>query len=1520
MTINTTLLKAFRPAILDSEKKLWGFSLTLSNLVSTRNWGVGDFSDLQNLLKWASARGAALLNLQPLHEPLPNDDGSTEYTSARFIDPIYIDVESVLDFRESNEIQRKYFSPTHRERLEGWRQAEVIDFVSIRKAKHEALLECFQHFREAHLISFTHRGQEFREFQKSEGEPLHLYALFKSIEHHLQANKNEPIRFQEWPEQFKDKNSQSVRDFESANQERLEFFQYLQWQADQQLRELGEYCLRVQFALGLGMTITDAISKEGADSWAGYPPPLSPNASPEVLARTMRYAGAVNVSAHGLQKLASSQKGLNGSRAELKHVLEMLARESHRGQCLVMIEESETEFNYDPQTEEDQPVSLCQFWNFLPILPFSQIKIEASDYAALDEIPEDCAVTFAKQMGPNFAQFWEGVDLETDSQELADKNRQTLNNLVEERVFNRISILRLLEEENLLPSGVTIDPASVPKATPELIAAVYSLIASSQAKLVLFQLEEAFPRRNATINGGADFARDLGRNENAGLIIDSLQRLRESNHGSQTRTETESKNESHLTLIPRATYRLQFNSQFTFSDAIKLVPYLARLGVSHVYASPLLKARPGSMHGYDITDHKCLNPEIGNLETFDDFVGVLKEHKMGLILDIVPNHMGIGPDNAWWMDVLENGPASIYSEYFDIDWEPVKHALYGKVLLPILGESYGQILRDGKITLEFEPENGHLFLRYFDHRLPLNPVSYPIVLGHRLEILKERMGIHCEAIDEYQSILSALERLPVHTEKIGFAERIREKRVQMQRLASLCDNNPEVVKFINQNITEIQAVADNIEAQERLHELLSMQPYRLCDWRVASDEINYRRFFDVNDLAAVRTEDARVWSEMHSFLMELIEARKIEGLRIDHPDGLYDPAGYFMTLQQEAAKRLDVRFETGPSENFHSSANLPFYVVVEKILAPFEHIQSNWLVQGTTGYDYLNTVLGLLIDTSNKEKFDEIYRRFTGLQTPYDQVRLKCKHLILDSVLASELNMLAHRLSQIAESSWYYRDFTLSSLRIALRQTVANFPIYRTYVGSTNADKKARHYIDWATRQAEKQSPGLNPNIFQFIRNVLTLDLLDTIATNLHGERRGLAEDVRTFAMKFQQFSGPVMAKSVEDTTFYRYNRFVCLNEVGGEPERFGITASAFHFQNLQRQQRRPFEMIATSTHDTKRAEDVRARLAVLSELPDLWEQKVTEWSQLNRSCKTNIEGDYAPDKNDEYFIYQTLVGALPLDSFAVDRTERLVQFKERIQQYALKAAREGKTYTSWIKLNPGYEQALTDFIEKILTPCATNNFLEDFLLFTSRISHFGLINSLTQTLMKMASPGVPDIYQGCELWDFSLVDPDNRRPVDFEARDSLLATLSVSEQATFEKSTDSSLQEKRASLLKEITADLSDGRAKLLITSTCLHLRENSPELFTKGSYIPIETENHIVAFAREYEGKWCVVAAPLLTAELQSKTDSKEQKIHLPKQLANKVLFNVLSQQEIQSKNGSINCQDLFTQFPVAVLTAIV
>ena len=875
--------------------------------------------------------------------------------------------------------------------------------------------------------------------------------------------------------------------------------------------------------------------------------------------------------------------------------------------------------------------------------------------------------------------------------------------------------------------------------------------------------------------------------------------------------------------IPVSTYRLQFNYSFTFKDATKLIPYLNTLGITHCYASPYLKALPGSLHGYDVVDPASLNPEIGSSDDFSEFIEMLKTHGMGQILDVVPNHMGItDPANLWWQDVLENGPSSRYARYFDIDWEPVKEELENKVLLPILGDQYGIVLENQEIQLCFE--DGVFYLQYYENRLPLDPGTWELILSYNLEELIESLSESDTHLQEFKSILTALSHLPPRTEvnPDRIEERYREKEVIRRRLLVLTQKSPSISTFLQQNIRLINGTKGNHQSFDLLDTIVSNQSYRLAYWRVAAEEINYRRFFDINELAAIRIEEPEVFKEIHQLVLRQLREGALTGIRIDHVDGLYDPRAYLIQWQYWAEKHLN-----HPPD----SKGRFLYILVEKILGKNEPLSEDWATHGTTGYDFLALVNNVFVQPENRKAFDQIYNRFIKQSFNWDELVYRCKELIMSSSMSSEINVLGHQLNLLSERNRRTRDFTLNSLTHAVREIIACFPVYRTYVTpppSEDVKDHDRAFIRLAVARAKRRNPAVNNLVFDFIRMLLL---------KLPGEASDWNwEEACPFVMKFQQTTSPVMAKGVEDTAFYIYNRLVSLNEVGGEPEQFGIPLSAFHERMVERQLKWPQGLSATSTHDTKRGEDVRARLNVLSEIPKEWRKHLALWHRLNKKAKTTIDDQIVPDRNEEYLLYQTLLGSWP--SSDLD-DQNYQDFIERIQSYMIKALREAKVHTSWLNPDESYESAVRGFIASILTRSRRNAFLDDFLHFQRELARYGIYNSLTQLLVKITAPGTPDFYQGTELWDLNLVDPDNRRPVNYEHRFQLLEELKSA-----------STPKEKAAQLRAALEDPQDGRIKFLVMLRALQFRKEYHSLFLHGSYQPLEAfgekSQHLCTFAR--------------------------------------------------------------------------
>ncbi|HEV7404800.1 MAG TPA: malto-oligosyltrehalose synthase [Chthoniobacteraceae bacterium] len=882
--------------------------------------------------------------------------------------------------------------------------------------------------------------------------------------------------------------------------------------------------------------------------------------------------------------------------------------------------------------------------------------------------------------------------------------------------------------------------------------------------------------------------------------------------------------------IPTATYRLQFNKDFTIEMACALVPYLKELGISHFYLSPIFKATPGSTHGYDINDHNQLNPEVTTREEYARFAREVTEAGMGIIVDFVPNHMGIAEAaNTWWMDVLENGPSSQHALFFDIDWQPLKRELENKVLLPILGDQYGRVLEKGELKLVFS--DGVFTVHYYSTVLPVEPVSTRKILQAALRSVRE--GAAAEAILEMESILTALDHLPARTETEAgkVAERAREGTIIKRRLRTLCEGFPKVCEAIEQATEQIQAPGDE-HAYDEFDKLLNAQNYRLSFWRVAGEEINYRRFFDINGLAAIRMERGEVFEAAHRLIFELIKNNEVHGLRIDHVDGLYHPRRYLAKLQSRYAETLGL-----------SGVTNGLYLLVEKILGNDEHLRADWPVHGTTGYEFANQALAVLIDRDAQPVLTAAYRDYVDAPPRFHELVYQSKLVVMRTTMASEVNVLGAMLNRLSETNRWYRDFTLNLCTAAVRELIACFPVYRTYITPDAAPSED----DWkvisrAIDLARRRNPTLDRTVFEFLHDVLLPK-----AEDLHP----VDEVARLeFVMKFQQCSGPIMAKGVEDTAFYNFNRLIALNEVGGEPGIFGGSLKTFHGQNEARLAEFPHCMTATSTHDTKRSEDVRMRIAALSELPEEWARLVAQWTEANAAHEQKVDGETAPSRAEQYLLYQTILGAWPFELMPGASEEYDYEsLVKRLQAYMEKAIHEAKVKSSWIEPNQAWDEAARDFTAAILKREPGNAFLESFVPFAQKTAQLGMVNSLAETVLKCTVPGVPDFYQGNEIWDLSLVDPDNRRPVDYDLRRRLLASLKNAPPA-------------------ELMARWPDGRVKLLVTQRLLQLRGEQPALFAKGSYTPVEAVGEfgecVIAFTREWEAQKLLVIVPRFSSRV--------------------------------------------------------
>ncbi len=875
----------------------------------------------------------------------------------------------------------------------------------------------------------------------------------------------------------------------------------------------------------------------------------------------------------------------------------------------------------------------------------------------------------------------------------------------------------------------------------------------------------------------------------------------------------------------RATYRLQLRPDAGFDAAAEIADYLAALGVSHVYTSPYLQAAPGSTHGYDVVDPRRVNTELGGAAAHERFVARLHEVGLGHVIDVVPNHMAItGSENPWWWDVLENGQASRYARYFDVEWHGPEERLRDVVLLPVLGDHYGRVLEAGQLRLHHA--GGRFEIRYGEHAFPIAPRS----LDRLLAEAAARSGSQRLAF-----VADVLESLPPSTEvdDASIDRRHRDKEIARALLADIVGDEPGAGPAVDEVVARINADPDAFD------ELLGRQNYRLAYWRTAGSDLSHRRFFDVDTLAGLRMERERVFRETHELVLSWIESGIVDGMRVDHPDGLRDPQQYLERLRAAAPGA---------------------WIVVEKVLEPGERLRERWPVQGTTGYDFLELAGGLFVDPDGEGPLSDVYADFIGERLDYAELTHEARYLVLSQTLGSDLNRLTALLSDVAEGHRRHRDYTRHQLFSALREILAAFPVYRTYVRADagQLDDADVRYVNDAIAAARARRQDLEEDLFDFISDLLAL--------RITGEREA------EFVMRFQQLSGAVMAKGVEDTAFYRYARLLSLNEVGADPALFGRSVDAFHARCVEARQRRPLAMLTTSTHDTKRSEDVRARISLLSEMPGAWAEAVGRWRAMNERHRRDGE----PDRNIEYLVYQTLVGAWPIEP-------------ERMLAYVTKAAREAKARTSWIDVNTSYESALTAFVLGILGDEA---FRRDLEAFVAPLVHLGRVNSLAQTLLKLAAPGIPDIYQGTELWDLSLVDPDNRRPVDFDRRRDLLAWLDGS------------------CTPGEIMARDDDGAPKLWLIRQALRLRRERAEAFgPRGVYTPLhargERAAHVVAFSR---GETVVAVAPRLVHGLRG--DWRDTELELPAGEWHDVLSGA------DHPGGARRMDELLARFPVALL----
>ncbi|HUJ88289.1 MAG TPA: malto-oligosyltrehalose synthase [Burkholderiales bacterium] len=1511
--------RCWRPAALEDDARLWGPSLQLYSLRSRRNWGMGDFTDLLHLIEQWAARGAAVIGLNPLHALFPHNPAhASPYSpSSRLaLNVLYLDVEAIDELRDCEPAQRLLRAPRFQARLAALRDAPLVDYAGVREAKFELLELLYAQFRARHLERGSTRAQQFRAFQAAHGDALRRHALYDALQERFHRADPEVWGWQVWPEPYRDPAGEAAARFAAEQLARVEFYEYLQWQAERQLARAAERCAALGLALGLYLDLAVSVDRAGSDAWAaqdvyalgasvGAPPddfnlkgqdwglpPLRPDRLRATLyglyiaalRQAMAHAGALRIDhVMGLMRLfwiphdAPAASGAYVHYA-LDEMLAILALESHRNKCLVIGEDLGTVADEMRAALARAGVLSCR------LLWFE--RDAAGEFKPPEQFPREALVAVSTHDLPTLAGWWEGDDLALRERLGLYPDEAVHAAQVAERAADRARLLRALERRRLAP----------PEPPRGLVDAVHAYVAATPSRVMMLQLEDALGvREQANLPGTTDqhpnwrrklplALEDMAAEPGIGTLAGTLARLRPRPAQASAAVVGASAR------VPRATYRLQLNRDFTFLDAVGLVPYLAKLGVSHVYCSPVLRARPGSAHGYDVVDHNQINPELGGREGFERFVAALRAQDMGLLLDVVPNHMGVmGADNAWWMDVLENGEASAYAGWFDIDWHPVNAELEGKVLVPVLGEHYGITLERGELALAWEPDAGTFAVRYHQHRFPVAPREYPSILALAERALAARPATRA-AVDELAGLRAAFGGGPAE-----------EVPALKQRLLRLARTQPDVARAIDAALSEL-----NAPPGDALHRLLEAQHYRLAYWRVASDEINYRRFFDINDLAALRMENEAVFQATHALVLALAADGEVDGLRIDHPDGLYDPKQYFARLQQAYARAAGIALPA--SEAPEARPARPLYVVAEKITARHEHVPESWALHGTTGYRFGAVVNGLFVDPSAGGRLERTWRAFSGESFDFGEACYRGKQAIMRGALASELTVLATELLRIARADRRTRDYTFNTLRRALAEVAACMPVYRTYIAGKPSSQD-RRYVDWAVARATRRSRAADTSIFGFVRQALLGHAPAGAPRALHAQALG-------FAMKFQQFTSPVAAKGVEDSAHYLYNRLVSLNEVGSDPDMFGFAPSAFHGASADRAARWPHTMLGTSTHDNKRSEDVRLRIDVISEMPAAWRLLLRRWKSLNRMRRRTREGRPAPSRNDEYLLYQTLLGTFPPGE---PDEAALEDYRARIEAYMLKAAREARDRTSWISPDEEYEAALANFVRALLGRAQHNPFLEDLRAQAATLAWFGALNSLSMALIKYSSPGVPDLYQGNELIDYSLVDPDNRRPVDYVLRRRLLEEVrDIAQRPGF------------APAARALAERPLDGRAKLLVTWRLLELRRERPALFADGAYEPLEAAGaqaaHALAYARRHESGTLVVISGRLFAKLMGEPGKlpldaavwHDTYVAAAGLAEGARLQNLLSGETVTVRDGRIALAHAFASFPGAALFA--
>jgi (1->4)-alpha-D-glucan 1-alpha-D-glucosylmutase len=1472
--------RCWSPRSLRDGARLWGLTTQVYALRGTEDLGIGGYAEVATLAERAGALGADFLGLSPVHALFASDRTKiSPYSpsSRLFLESLFIDPTRIEGFGGS---------PA--ETLLAERGAELSALQGQPLIDHAAAWALKAPLLEALFEAGALQGDDFAAFRRDGGAALEAHAVFEALSAHFRAEGRWWLG--DWPEAYRRADAPEVARFAAENPRQVAYHAWLQHVADVQLGQAAAEARRSGMSIGLYRDLAVGGDLGGSEIWGaperfalglsiGAPPdPLGPQgqnwglppfdplaletqglaAFRALVAANMRHAGAIRIDhAFQLQRLFLIPRGASATEGAyvaypFEALLAVLRLESHRHRCLVIAEDLGT----GPEGFSDAIMASG-------ILSYRVLSFEREGdggFKPPEVYPAEALAVITTHDLPTFRGWVRGLDVDL-RQTLALFDPETAER---ERGARREEIRRF--SEALTAQGL---PAEGPDGEPTLEAAMRYL-ARSRSGLVGLQIEDAAGELNQPNLPGVDGVHPNWRRR-LGQTLDAITAPGADLSKLAAALATEGRGARGGVLAsppPRATYRLQFHKDFTFDDAAAIVPYLARLGISHVYASPIQAARPGSTHGYDIVDHTRINPELGGEEGFERLSDALKAHGLQLLLDIVPNHMGVGgADNAWWLSVLEWGELSPHAQAFDVDWERL--GAHGKLVVPFLGDRYGEALEKGDLKLVFDAGEGSFSVWHWEHRLPVCPLSYPIVLDRALAALD---GDPQAAA----TVLSISERLRAMNEETDPERRsgfVAEAEDLKARLAAAAAASPALGEAIERAVALVNGIPGQPESVGTLHRILEAQAYRPAHWRVAASDINYRRFFDINGLAGIRVEIPEVFDATHALITRLVREGRIQGLRIDHIDGLADPEGYAGRLQQAV----------GPG----------FYVVVEKILEPGEELRP-WPVAGTTGYEALNLLDGLFVDGRAKPALERVYRARTGTEARYGELLRGAKTEILEGSFASELEVLVSDLKRIADADRRTRDYTVNAMRRALAEIIARFPVYRTYLGDGEAVAEDLKLIDETVGGAKRTSQLPDRSLHDFVAACL----LGSIETE--GPGRPAPDLVARFRRRFQQLTGPVMAKSLEDTLFYRYVPLLALNEVGGDPGHAGTSPEAFHAANAERLRAWPHALVASATHDTKRGEDARARLHALSEMPEAYAEAIERFEALAAPHLT----DGRPDANDRILLFQAILGAWPLDLLQDGADPALVgPFRERMEGFALKALREAKRHTSWIHGDEAYEAAALKLLRGLLDPHAP--FLFKFRALGRRLAFLGMLNGLARTALKLTVPGVPDIYQGTETWDFSLVDPDNRRPV---AYDRLARGLDEAQPCP------------------ALLARWRDGRVKQRLIADLLADRRERPALYAEGSYRAVEVRGahaaHVVAFERRRGEDGLVVVVPrlfggLVSGEVPPLGDKAwaGTSVALPQGR----FRDLLTGAEITPAMPDTPVGELFAAFPIAVLRTL-